>query len=255
MGHNPQTMPPPISVTIIAGDEEDRIADAVRSAQWAAEVLVLDSESRDATAAVAATAGARVVVEPWRGYGAQKNRAAALAAHPWVLSLDADERVGPGLADAVAALPTAPGHAAYRVRRRNYFAGRAIRHWPWAWDTTVRLYDRRRARFSERAVHEALEVDGTVGALAGVLDHFTYRSWQDYDARQERYVRLGAREAAARGRRPRPGDATLRPAVTFVRHYLLYGYLLGGWLGLRLSLAAARGTRGKYLRLRELTRA
>ncbi len=245
-------MPPPISVTIIAGNEEDRIAEAVRSAAWAAEVVVLDSESRDRTAEVAAAAGARVVVEPWRGYGQQKNRAAALAAHPWVLSLDADERVGAELAAAITQLPAAPDHAAYRVRRRNYLGDAPLRHWPWAWDRTARLYDRRRARFSEREVHETLVADGPVGRLAGVLEHFSYRSWADYWERQDRYARLGARDAARRGRSSHFGDLTVRPALTFVRHYLLRGYLLGGWLGLRFSLAAARGTWLKYRLLSRL---
>ncbi len=244
-------MPPPISVTIIAGNEEGRIADAVRSASWADEVLVLDSESTDRTAEVAEAAGARVVVEPWRGYGAQKNRAAELASHRWIFSLDADERITPELVRAVEALPADPHEAAFRVRRRNRFAGRPIPRWPWSWDTTARLYDRRRARFSEVAVHESLVTEGPVGELRAVLEHFSYDGWEDLLARQLAYAALGAREAFARGRRPRPGDLWLRPRITFLRHWLGRGYLLGGALGYRLSTAAARMTWTKYVLLRE----
>ncbi len=244
-------MPPPISVTIISGNEEERIADAVRSASWAEEVLVLDSESTDRTAEVAEAAGARVVVEPWRGYGAQKNRAAELASHRWIFSLDADERITPELVRAVEALPDDPPEAAFRVRRRNRFAGRPIPRWPWSWDTTVRLYDRRRARFSEVAVHESLETAGPVGELRAVLEHFSYDGWEDLLARQLAYAALGAGEAFARGRRPRPGDLWLRPRITFLRHWLGRGYLLGGALGYRLSTAAARMTWTKYVLLRE----
>jgi len=244
-------MPPPLTVAIITGNEEGRIADAIRSARWSDEVLILDSESSDGTVEVARAHGARVVVEPWRGFGAQKNRAAELAAHDWVLSLDADERVTSALATAVGDLPEVPSCAAYRVRRRNFFAAMPIRHWPWAWDRTVRLYDRRRARFSEAVVHESLQVDGEVGELQGVLDHYTYRDLDDYLERQQRYARLGAEQIAARGRGPKAGDLALRPLITFLRHYLVRGYLLGGARGLRLSLLAARGTRLKYALLRQ----
>lgn len=243
----------PVSVTIIARDEEDRIGAAVASASWADEVVVLDSGSSDRTTEVAKSAGARVVEEGWRGYGAQKNRAAELAAHDWVLSVDADERVSVDLARSVRTLAADPPESAFRVRRLNHFGGRPIRTWPWAWDRTLRLYDRRRASFDERLVHEALRCEGRVGLLPGVLHHFSYRGWDDYLARQESYARLGAAEAAARGRRPQAGDLTVRPAVTLLRHLLGRGYLVGGVLGFRLSVMAARGTRRKYAILRELS--
>lgn len=245
-------MPPRISVTIIAGNEEERIAGAVRSAVWADEVLVLDSESTDRTAAVAREAGARVVVEPWRGYGAQKNRAAELARNDWVFSLDADERITPALRDAILALPEEPGPAAYRVRRRNRFAGEPLPRWPWSWDRTVRLYDRRRARFSERPVHESVVTSGGIGELPAPIEHYSYRGWEDLLERQVRYAILGARAAYEAGRRPRPGDLWLRPRVTFLRHWLGRGYLLGGLLGWRLAAAAAHGTWMRYVLLREL---
>ncbi len=244
-------MPPPITVAIIAGNEEEGIADAVRSGAWADEVLVLDSESTDRTVEIARDAGARVVVEPWRGYGGQKNRAAELARNHWIFSLDADERIGPGLAGAIGALDTDPPEAAFRVRRRNHFAGRPIRRWPWSWDLTVRLYDRRRARFSEVAVHESLEVAGDTGDLGGVMEHFSYEGWEDLLTRQLHYARLGAQEAVARGKQPGFGDLWFRPKTTFFRHWLGRGYLLGGALGWRLSVAAARMTWMKYVLLRE----
>ncbi len=244
-----------VSVAIIAGDEEDRIAAAVASAAWACEVLVLDSESSDRTAEVAAAAGARVVVEGWRGYGPQKNRAAELVSNDWVFSLDADERVTPELAQMIAEISECPDHVAFRVRRRNRFAERPIRHWPWSSDTALRLYDRRRAGFSPSLVHESLVVHGAVGDLTGVIDHYAYRDWADYLQLQIKYARLGAEQAASRGRQPRPGDLTIRPLVTFLRHWLLRGYLLGGGQGWRLSRQAARGTYLKYQNLREVVAA
>jgi (heptosyl)LPS beta-1,4-glucosyltransferase len=244
----------PVSVTIITRNEEEMIAGAIASVTWADEVLVLDCGSDDRTVALAADAGARTVVEPWQGYGAQKNRAAELAANRWVLSLDADERCDARLARAVAELANNPGHAAFQVRRRNYFAGQPIRHWPWAWDTTARLYDRNRARFSENLVHEHLLCSTRIGLLEGTLEHLTYSDWTDYRERQQQYACLGAEQARQNGRKPRPGDLSLGPLATFVRHWLGRGYLLGGRLGWRLSLMAARGTLLKYRLLREQAR-
>ncbi len=245
-------MSPQLTVTIIAKNEEEAIAAAVRSGSWADEVLVLDSGSGDTTVERAHDAGARVVVEPWRGYGAQKNRAAELARTDWILSLDADERCSVGMATSIAALPAKPDAVAFAVRRLNRFAGRPIRRWPWSWDWTTRLYDRRRARFSNLAVHESLQVDGPVGKIGGYLDHDTYSGWEDHFKRQLVYASLGAQDAAQRAAYPRLGDITFRPVATFFRHFIVRGYLLNGVLGWRLSRMAARYTWMKYLVLEDL---
>lgn len=237
---------PAVSITIITLNEAERLPAALASAAWADEIVVLDSGSTDGTPDLARAAGAVVVVEAWRGYGAQKNRAAELARHDWIFNLDADERIDATLAQAVRTLPATPAAAVYRVRRRNRFAGVALRHWPWAWDEQRRLYDRHRTRFTAAAVHESLEPAGAVGRLPGVLDHETYRDWADYERRQRRYGELWADTARARGRQVGALKRGCDPAVTFLRHWLLRGYLLGGALGWRMSLAAARGTRLRH---------
>jgi len=239
-----------VSVTIVARDEADRIAEAVASVAWADEVLVLDSGSSDDTVSRATLAGARVVVEPWRGYGIQKNRAAELARHDWVLSLDADERADASLGHAVEELGGEPVLAAFRVRRRNRYDGCALRHWPWGWDEPVRLYDRRRARFSERVVHESVRFDGLPGRLRGVIEHLGARSVEEYRRRQECYARLGAEQAAAEGRCARSFDPALHSAAAFLRLWLIRGGLLNGLVGARYALASARGTALKYRLLR-----
>ncbi len=244
-----------LTATLITRDAAGSVGEAIRSVRWADEVVVVDSGSTDGTPEVARSCGARVVVEGWRGYGAQKNRAASLAGHDWVLSLDADERVDDRLAAAIAALPARPLTAAYTLRRRNRFAGRVIPRWPWSCERVVRLYDRRRAAFVERRVHETLRVDGPVASLPGRLEHFAYRDWDDYRRRQQRYVALGAEQLLADGRRPRSTDLVVRPAAAFLRQWFIRGGLLGGGLGWRLAVASARGTADKYRQLRRLAEA
>ncbi len=235
----------PISVTIIARDEADRLAATLQSVAWADEVIVLDSQSQDGTPDLARAAGARVFVEGFRGYGPQKDRAAALAAHDWVLSLDADERVDARLAAAITALPGPPPWAAYGMRRLNRLAGRPLRTWPWAWDVQVRLYDRRRARFGPTSLHEALRFDGPGGRLPGMLDHESYRDWADYDRRQRRYAELWAEDRAGR-RAVRSRDLLLRPAFAFGRELLMKGRVLSGALGWNFARRSAEGVRMKY---------
>ena len=237
---------------MIARNEADRISPAIASCHWAAEVLVLEEGSTDRTAEVAAAAGARVEHAPWLGFGPTKNLAAELAACDWVLSLDADERVTPELAASIQALPQTPREGAFRVVRRNRFASRPIRQWPWVHDRCIRMYDRRQARFSEAVVHESVRAYGEVGELAGVLEHDAYRSWIDYLQRQLRYAELGARQAYEQGRSPRVGDLWVRPMITWLRHLIARGYLLGGPRGWRLARMAARGTYVKYLLLKEI---
>ena len=90
---------PKLSVTIITKNEAADIADALTSVRWADEVIVVDSLSTDETVAIAKQHTDRVIVREWPGYIAQKNYAASIASHEWILSLDADERVTPELAD------------------------------------------------------------------------------------------------------------------------------------------------------------
>lgn len=238
----------PLTVTIIAKDEAERLPACLASVAWAAEVLVLDSGSADCTAELARAAGAVVHVESWRGYGAMKNRAAALAAHDHILNLDADERVDDRLAAAIQRcdwrLP------AYRLRRRNHVGGIPIRHWPWAWDRQVRLYDRRQAAFAEAIVHESLVFAGRAGELEGVLDHLTYRDWEDCARRHRRYASLWAEDARRRGRRSGVFDG-LRPLLSLAQQLILRGHVVGGLPSWRWAVEHAAYVRAKY---RELAR-
>ena len=110
---------PQLTVTIITRDEAAEIASAVASAAWADEVVVVDSRSTDDTVARARQAGARVEVRDWPGFVAQKNHAASIASHDWILSIDADERVTPQLREQIEAAVARGAFDAYSVNRRS----------------------------------------------------------------------------------------------------------------------------------------
>jgi glycosyltransferase involved in cell wall biosynthesis len=162
-----------LTVTVITRNESAHIEACLASVDWADERLVVDCGSTDDTVALAQRAGARVVTNPWPGYAAQKNFAASQATHDWILSIDADERVTPELADEVRArLGATPAAAGYRVPRMTWHLGRWFRTTDWYPDYQLRLYDRRRGRWTARRVHESVQIDGTPADLRHHLRHY-----------------------------------------------------------------------------------
>jgi len=228
----------PLSVIVIARDEEDRLPRALASVAWADEIVVVDSGSRDATCEVARRAGARVIVRAWAGYSAQKAFAADQAAHDWILWLDADEEVSPALRAAIegALARQAEGGArcdAYQVNRRTEYLGRYLRFGGWYPDRKVRLFRRDRAAFDGRRVHESVRVAGPVGRLRGELLHHSFRDFAHHVAKTHELARLWAEERE--GRRVRAGDLLFHPLAKGLKSYLWQGGILEGWRGLLLA--------------------
>src|SRR5947207_9653718 len=167
-----------LTVTVITRDEAANIAAALQSVSWADEIIVVDSQSTDETISIARELATRVEVREWPGFSAQKNYAASIASHDWILSLDADERVTPELAREIQRLLAAdPPHAGYRIPRVTWHLGKWIRTTDWYPDHQLRLYDRRTAEWTGRYVHESVSIrrsasapaDGAVGRLRGEL--------------------------------------------------------------------------------------
>ena len=243
---------PRLSVTIITRNEEAQIAAAIAAVGWADEILVVDSHSTDRTVALAQAAGARVIVRDWPGYVAQKNFAAAEAAHDWILSIDADERVTPELASNIRAALEHPTHAAYACPRLTWYLGRWIKGTDWYPDYQTRLYDRRRARWTGKYVHEAVAVDGTRGRLRGHLQHFAYRDIGEHLDTIDRYTALAARQMFESGRRTHVLQLVLHPPLAFLRNYIAKGGLFLGAVGFVVSALNTYYVFLKFARLWEL---
>jgi glycosyltransferase involved in cell wall biosynthesis len=243
----------PVTVVVPTLNEASQIADVVQSLTWAGEIIVADGGSQDGTPELARAAGARVLAGRWETIAAQRNAAIGAAAHEWVFALDADERVDPELAGAIAAVVAAPRHGAYCVRRRNVYLGRVMRYAGWGNDLVVRLF-RRDQRFVERRVHEALQRQPDVGRLPGTLEHVPYRGISHHIEKVDRYATWAAQDLAAQGRRARLADLLLRPPLRFVRMYGLQLGVLEGWHGALLCGLAAVSVFLKYARLWDLRR-
>lgn len=247
---------PGLSVVVITRNEALNIRAALESARWADELLVVDSGSTDDTMQIARGIADRVTAHDWAGYGAQKNHATELAAHDWVLSLDADERVSPALAGEIRSLLRAePPARGYRIPRVTRYLGRWIRSTDWYPDPQLRLYDRRAARWNDRLVHESVAVDGPVGRLRGELQHHAYRDIAHHLQTIDRYTTLAARQMLGEGRRAGWMDLALRPPAAFLRNYVARGGLRDGAIGLIVSSLNAAYVFGKFAKLWERQRA
>ena len=229
-----------LSVTIITLNEAAHIEACVASVSWADEVLVVDSGSTDGTPDLARGRGARVIERGWPGYAEQKNFAAGEAAHDWILSVDADERVTPALrSDVQAAIARDAREAGFRIPRVTWHLGRWIRTTDWYPDYQLRLYHRRRATWALRPVHESVTASGEVGQLRGELEHFAYRDLSHHYATMDRYTTLAAEDLRARGRRAGVLDLTIHPWAAFVRNYILRRGFLDGRAGFIISVMNA----------------
>lgn len=244
---------PKVTATVITFNEAANIEAALASLGWADEIIVVDSESTDDTVAIARRFTDRVVVRPWPGYIAQKNFAAEMASHNWIFSLDADERVTPALADEVrAVMQQEPPHAGYRVPRVTFHLGRWIRSTDWYPDYQLRLYDRRRARWTGRHVHESVKGDGSVGRLQNDLQHYAYRDIAHHLRSMDRYTTLAARQMFEDGRRAGLFDVMIHPRLAFFRNYILRGGFRDGMPGLIVSAMNAHYVALKFAKLWEL---
>ncbi len=233
-------MPATLSIVLIALNEAANLPRTLASVQGLGEIVVVDSGSTDATVEIARQFGARVFIEPWKGFGAQKNSAIEKAAGDWILSLDADEEVSPALAGEIQALlaaGTSPAFTAYRIPRLNHFLGSPLRHggyWP---DPKLRLFRRGTAQFEDRPVHETLQANGPIGQLKGHLIHHCYPAMDEYIEHMNRYSTAGAQMLADAGRAGSSWawlawNAVLNPAATFLYNYVFRLGFLDGRAGL-----------------------
>jgi glycosyltransferase involved in cell wall biosynthesis len=249
-----------ISVAIAAMDEGANIGRTLASVRWADEIVLVDSGSKDRTCEIARAHGARVIVEPWRGYVAQKQYAVDLCTKDWVLLLDADEEVSPGLAEEIRAAIADPQAAnGYGLPRKNLFLGCWMRHGGFYPDPKLRLFRRGQAFVTGHDPHDRCELKPEVPQhtrqFKNALVHYTYPNLTLYIAHMNRYSSLGAQLAVAKGHiRFSFVNILLRPLATFVYNYFFRLGFLDGREGLLLHLYHAVYVSWKYAKAWEMSR-
>lgn len=246
-----------LSVILITKNEASNIEACLRSVAFADEIVVVDSGSTDGTVEIARRLGARVEITPdWPGFGPQKNRALALASHPWVLSIDADERVTPELrAEILAVVQGDSGTGAWEIPRLTQFCGQWIHHCGWTPDHVLRLFRREAARFSDDLVHERVLVQGgAVGRLKTSLLHYSYPTPSHYWRKLEQYSQAWAQQRHQAGQRTSMSRAVAAGVVAFIRSYLFRLGILDGAMGFAVCTMQAQAAFGKYFALYCLNR-
>jgi glycosyltransferase involved in cell wall biosynthesis len=284
-----------LSIVIITHNEEENIGRTLVSVQplvrdGAGEIIVLDSGSQDRTVEIAKSHKAKVFVEEWKGYAAQKNSAIEKAAGEWILSLDADEALDSDLQQALSGLwdaltlyeklradeksnpiilqdaraeiekyvegSIAGDLVGFWLRRKNFFLGRWIKHggyWP---DPKLRFFKKGSGLFEDRAVHEDLKVQGATAQIkTGALLHYAYPTLSGYIEHMNRYSSLGAAMAVAKGKRGfSPFNIFWRAIFAFHYNYFFRLGFLDGREGLLLHHFHATYVSLKYAKVWELTR-
>lgn len=245
---------PPISVTIITLNEAKNLPRAIASVSWANEVLVVDCGSTDGTVEIARQLGAKVIQNPWPGYGQQKNFAQNHAAHDWILNIDADEEVSPELAQQISenvANAEKSNVYGFYFPRKTFYLGRWIRHGGWYPNYLVRLAHKKHASWTEPAVHEELKVDGDLMMLPEPLLHYTFSSIQEQIQTNLRYARLGSERLKEKGQEPSCWKLLFKPTGKFLETYLVKRGFMDGLPGFIISVNAAHSMFLKYAYLHE----
>lgn len=249
-----------LSVAIIARDEARHIGAALESVRGLADetLVLLDDRTRDATAEIARIHGAQVVIEQWRSFSAQRNRALDLCQGEWVLFLDADERATPELVtECRAQIANTKGQspvAGYWIPRHNLFFGQAVRGGGWYPDRQLRLLRRNAARYDEsRLVHEVAELTGEAGTLQGHLLHINIERLDEFWAKQRAYAMEEAQTLYREGRHARWRNFVGAPTREFYRRFVQLGGWRDGTLGLLLCGTLAFFELIKFVHLRGIS--
>jgi glycosyltransferase involved in cell wall biosynthesis len=237
----------PLSVLLLARDEAPRLADLLPRLGFAREVVVVvDAATRDATRDMAARLGARVCERALDGFGPQRAYGLAQTREPWVLWLDADERVDGAAVAAIGAAVRNGAGAGFRIPRVTWFLGKRIRFCGWRGEKVLRFFRRDAASFDDAPVHEQVRIQGPVLDLAGTIEHRSYESWEDCRAKLVRYAAAGAERMRREGRGASALDVLVRPPLRFFRMYVLQAGFLDGAHGVLVCALAAAQVLLKY---------
>ena len=240
-----------MSVVIVTKDEEKNIEDALKSAADATEIIVVDSFSSDRTVEVSRLYTNKIFQHPWQGYSRQKQKAVDYAEGPWVLILDADERLTPELKKEILQVIEGTECAGFYIPRKNFFLGKWIRHSGWWPDHTLRLFRKDKAFLEDREVHEKVIVNGPAGYLKNPLEHYTYRTIADFLKKMDNYSTLAAREVLKTSGVPGILGVVSKPFFTFIKMFVLRLGFLDGAHGLILAVLYSYYTFLKYIKVWE----
>lgn len=243
----------PVSVVVITKNEADNIAECLKSAAWADELVVLDDNSTDDTVNIAKQFTDKVFTRKMDIEGRHRNYAYSLARNRWVLSLDADERVTPELAEEIGRLIAGnPKDKAYTIPIKSYIGTRWIRHGGWYPAAKVRLFDKDFFKYEEAEVHPRVFIDGTCGHLTKDIVHYSYRDYHDFFVSINNQTTLEAKKWFKERRKINFIKMYRKGCSRFLKAYIQKGGYKDGLLGFFVSWAGALYQFMSYVKYREM---
>lgn len=251
-------MPPPardkISACVIVFNEEAKIRRCLQSLTWCDEIIVMDSFSTDRTVEIAKEFTPHVYQHVWLGYVGQRNLVREKATHPWILYLDSDEEVSPGLRDEILAefAVSDRKYLGYEFPRLVYFLGRWIKHGEWYPDVKLRLFHKDYGRTEGEEPHDRVYVRGPVKRLKNPIYHYTYDDIRDQNETLNRFSTITAQQKFVKDSSFKWIDLLFRPFFRFFKGYFLRLGFLDGMPGLIIAFTNGYGAFLKYAKLWEL---
>ncbi|MBI4686166.1 MAG: glycosyltransferase family 2 protein [Nitrospirae bacterium] len=236
----------PASIVIVTKDEERNIKDALESVKDFEEIIVVDAFSKDKTVEICKKYTEKVFQREWKGYAKQKQDAVDIAKGPWVLILDADERITRALVSEINCAISEDRYEGFFLPRKNFFLGKWIRHGGWWPDYTLRLFKKSAGSIEERAVHEKVVVQGSISYLRNPIEHYTYDSIADYIKKMDGYSALASEELRKSGTSANLLDLIFRPLLTFIKMLVIRRGFMDGMHGLILAVLYSYYTFLKY---------
>ncbi len=206
-----------ITAIIPTLNEEIHIEDAIKSVSFADEIIVIDSFSNDDTIALAKKQDVTIIQRVFDDYSTQKNFAIAKAKHEWIYILDADERVTPALREEILdCLKDPSDFVGFHIHRTFYFAGKKINYSGFQHDKVIRLFRKDKCKYNGKIVHERIEAEGKVGFLKNKIEHYTYRSYDHFITKLNRYAALKAHILYNKNKRATFFHILIKPPFKFL---------------------------------------
>lgn len=241
----------PISILIVTYNEAHNIEACLQSVSFAKEIIVIDSGSTDDTVALAKKYTSNVTVTDWPGDGPQKKRALEKASQPWILVLDADERVSPELAVELKKIcgNTAPTVAGYDIPYQSHYFGYPVKFGDWRGEKHLRLFNKQLGDITPDVVHCHIKLSGKKTQTKGKIIHHPFRSFDMLLHKMNVYSSESAKHKFNHHKKAGLFTAISHGLWCFIRGYILKFGFLDGKAGFMLALSNAHGTYYRYIKL------
>jgi len=239
-----------ITAIILTLNEEILIEDAIKTVDFANEIIVLDSYSTDKTVEIVKKYNVRLIQRKFDDFSSQKNFAIDKAKYDWVYILDADERVPNDLRKEILQAVINPNNVVgFFIYRTFYFLNKSIKYGGWQRDKVIRLFRKDKCKYNGNLVHEIIDYQGEIGFLKNKIEHYSYRSYDHYNNKLNHYASLQAKELYKKNKKVNIFHITIKPAFRFFVHYIIRFGFLDGFPGFVLAAQHSFGVLTRYIKL------